>query len=196
MTTNGGITWKIPSGCKHFTGQNLNKYQVGIYNRAKEFVTNWGCAIDVGAHVGIFSARMVRDFDDVQSFEPVKDNFECLVANVPETAAHNVALLHSNVSYALENPSPKNSGAWEIKPGNDFLSSYLDMYKFENVGLIKLDVQGCEDEVIAGGIKTIVEWGPVLIVENPSEDLAKNLDEIKYEKVCTINKDSVYVRFG
>lgn len=196
MTTNGGATWKIPSGCKHFKGQNLNNYQVGVYNRAKEYVTNWGCAVDVGAHVGIFSSRMVRDFDEVHSFEPVKENYDCLIENVPETNAHNVALLHGHLGYSMENPAPHNSGAWEVKEGMDHMSTKLDMFGLENVGLIKVDVQGMEDEVIAGGVDTIRMWSPVLILEKPSDDLKENLGVMGYEKMCTISKDSIYARFG
>jgi len=43
-----------------------------------------GNALDIGAHVGIWSRQLVTKFHNVYAWEPIESNCECLRKNVPE----------------------------------------------------------------------------------------------------------------
>lgn len=60
----------------------------------------------------------------------------------------------------------------------------LDSFAIENVGLIKIDVEGFEEEVLKGGIETINRCRPVLYIEDDrpqkSASLRQFLKELGY----------------
>ena len=42
----------------------------------------------------------------------------------------------------------------------------IDSFDFRNIELIKIDVEGCEQDVIDGAMNTIQNWLPNIIIEN------------------------------
>jgi hypothetical protein len=51
----------------------------------------------------------------------------------------------------------------------------LDSYEFDNVGLIKIDVEGFEEKVLRGGVKTIARCKPILYIEDDRPELSGSL---------------------
>jgi hypothetical protein len=54
----------------------------------------------------------------------------------------------------------------------------LDDYDFSDVDLIKVDVEGHEESVLAGGMRTIEINRPVLIVEIEQRHIKKPIEEV------------------
>ena len=57
-------------------------YQYHKLKAALKYVRNWRTAIDVGAHCGLWSMQLVKQFDMVHAFEPVLEHQECFRKNV------------------------------------------------------------------------------------------------------------------
>jgi FkbM family methyltransferase len=180
----------FPESDKHFIGRDPAKYQRQIYDLALNYVTGRGTAVDIGAHVGIFTRRMEEDFQTVHSFEPEPDNFRCLSQNCKTATLHNVALFECYTVGKMINPRHDNSGAWEFMPVGNVQGVPLDSFELENVDLIKIDVQGSEEPVLIGAKETLARCRPVLIVENPHKE---QLKELGYKMVKCVNKDGVFV---
>jgi FkbM family methyltransferase len=139
-------------------------------------------AIDVGANEGAYSYYLSRYCAKVIAFEPNTDlhpNLRRLLG--PDFAIEAVALSRESSS-AVIRIDPSNTGVSTIEESNNLScvadmsaviersiqTRTLDSFGFSDVSLIKIDVEGHEEAVIAGAWETIRRNRPVLIVE--SED--------------------------
>jgi FkbM family methyltransferase len=144
-----------------------------------------GTAIDIGANFGLYSLQMSRLYQRVISFEPN-----------PEVAAPLIAARLANVTLIREGVSSRSDEAtlfipvangvklagWaSLNQGNcPQATSFsrlaiplrtLDAHGFNDVGLIKIDVEGHEIEVLRGAEQTIRRCRPHLIIEVQDEHL-------------------------
>lgn len=160
---------RLPDSDNHFAPYaKQGSYQQPIYLEALKHVRNFACAIDIGAHVGFWTREMAPYFGTVYAFEPVKENFDCLFSNVAEFAnvkPFNKAVGSANGECEMRNPSPGNSGAWEWEFGTGTHVLALDDLNLSSIGLIKIDVQGAEGEVLEGAKETLKRCKPVVVVE-------------------------------
>lgn len=177
----------LPDNCKH---PFSTSYQEKAWFKAQPYIRNYDCAIDVGAHVGIWTLRFAEVFEEVFAFEPQLENWECLNANIGWSSGVTLAqcaLGKETGAITLENPAPENSGAWETRPGTTVALETLDIWEIKP-DLIKIDVQGDEEKVLEGGYKTISEFKPVLIIEGPTEWPRK----LGYDIMEHVGKDRVW----
>lgn len=127
-----------------------------------------GLAIDIGAHIGLWTRALAIQFKFVVAFEPVIENFTCLALNatLPNTQLENVALGATSGMVAMELPKKSNSGCWYASRNlGDTPMRTLDSYKFNDVDLIKIDVEGLEGEVLSGAQNTIQRCIPTIVFE-------------------------------
>lgn len=144
-----------------------------------------GIAIDVGANYGFYALAMSRLYNEVVAFEPNQSVATPLIS----AGLKGVKIIHAGVS-------SKTGRATLFVPrlGDVVLSGWaslgrdncpeatgfdcleislctLDSFQFENVGFIKIDVEGHELSVIQGGAETIKRDKPHLLVEVRAEHL-------------------------
>lgn len=141
-----------------------------------------GTAIDIGAHVGLWSRVLQKYFPQVVAFEPVPAHIECFEKNLAEVLrtehdpfGHVILYeraLGNEHTTVLINPTVENTGnahvetvKFEDSPFLEVEQHRLDDYVFTNVSLIKIDVEGYEMEVIKGALATIKNHKPVIVVE-------------------------------
>lgn len=152
--------------------------------------------IDIGANLGahtLIFAEMVDEFGKVYAFEPQRIVYYQLCANIISNGfnniyAFNVALSDDNgvtnierVNYFDDNIM--NIGNTHIvdSDGDKIEKRTLDSYFFENVSIIKIDVQGYENFVLNGALETIKKNNPIFIIEIEDEQLEiynKNKNDI------------------
>lgn len=158
--------------------------------------------IDVGTFVGshtIAMSKAVGAFGKVIGFEPLLNNFcECAI-NLVENGCFNTILYH----YALSNKEYTGEiivigGGEAITHINDSeeidqnillnQNNYrenvqvkkLDGFNFKNVSLIKIDVEGHQNEFLEGAIRTINENMSVILFEANDPQLDDRNDTSKY----------------
>ena len=188
--------FQFPDSDTHWTS-NIAGYQDEVYMVAIAAMTApFSCAIDAGAHVGIFTRRMMRDFKHVIAFEPDLRNYACLAVNTmippwncsPIFGALGVTMGHGKTVVDHE----PNSGARSFMRGSGDTPIYtIDALQLRP-SLIKIDTQGSEEEILHGAAKTLSIWHPVLIVEYPTVGACRLLEKLSYRLVGRVNKDSVY----
>lgn len=185
-------------------------YQYPKLVRAMSAVRQWECAIDVGAHVGLWTMRLVKLFRRVECFEPIPAHRECWWKNLEEPSV-GVATMHVSalgnapgvVSMAV---TPGSSGdTYVVDDGTEGALTVerrtLDSYGFEGVGFIKIDCEGYERHVLEGGIETIKRERPAIIVEQkPGKASRYGLDDtsavpflrdLGMRKVAVMNGDFI-----
>jgi FkbM family methyltransferase len=208
MLVSGGFYF--PDNERHFTalGDDVANYQKPQREKAYEYVQNWRCAVDIGAHVGIFSCDFAQRFERVVAFEPMPSTRECLLRNVPGNVDVKPFACGSHPGKVRMERSTKNSGGSRIIAADAMVDSLievevvtLDSFGFEAVDLIKLDVEGFEPEAILGAEQTMRRCMPVVIVEEKLKP--GNFDHVKraselllsfgYSKGELVGADRIYV---
>jgi len=136
-------------------------------------------AIDAGANKGVWSEVLRRRCAVVHAFEPNPKIFRILARGAgPGVRTYKVAL--SDQAGTAELRVPRNRGGnysnqgaslSTVKVGDGDYGSVmiearrLDDYRFDNVGFIKVDVEGFELAVLAGAAETLARCRPNLVVE-------------------------------
>lgn len=176
-----GSFW-FPAEESHFTlCRNVDDYQRPQRDFALRLVTDRSLCIDVGAHVGIFSRHFANHFDRVLAFEPIENIRDLLRDNVPENVSiDSRAVSDFSGKVKLLQLSTTNSGCSYVvsddrvfRPrepiGGDTVVEAdvvrIDDLGIDRVGLIKVDVQGCDHLVLRGARETIYSCKPVVMVE-------------------------------
>ena len=138
-------------------------------------------AIDVGAHIGLWSRNLKKYFADVLAFEPIKENAECFqrnVAGIPNIWLAQFALGDVDAVVDMRRPEQSNSGMWHAMPQSprstkdDDRAQYdvemrrLDGCPLKFCDLLKIDVEGLEGRVLLGAAQTVQTHRPVIVFED------------------------------
>ncbi len=158
-------TW-LPNGDTFF--ETKGDYEASDYQLLKKYVNGGHTAIDIGAHVGYWTRRLVNDYVHVIAFEAEPEHVECLKLNVNNNAnvtIHPVALSDHDGTVCFSK-NTANSGMSHVDPnGTAIACNQLDTWGYNHVNLIKIDVEGHELQVLRGAEKTINHSKPVLFIE-------------------------------
>ena len=172
--------------------------------------------IDVGANFGFHTLEFADlvETGKVYSFEPQRLIYYQLCGNIilngyDNIEAYNVALSNEVSKLKMENLQYHSNNTINI--GNAHLNAYtdngfnwvdvkkLDDYEFENVAVLKIDVQGYEPNVLDGAKKTILKHRPIIFieVEKPQleiygwkeSDVFQRLSDLNYDYKKVINAE-------
>lgn len=215
---------KVPND--NFFTEMLKNNTIRLFGKesrdiALSYVTNFDTVIDIGAHIGISVLHWAEHFRDIRAYEPMPDHFNCLTENTDH-------LLHiKKFNYAISNQrktlkgayrTSKNTGSFQLIDDNyrqpskktprqlyEIESHRLDEFSFDSVGLIKIDVEGWELEVLRGAANTIIKHQPVLLIEFTGGNSKKSLhsydvneyfkiiESLNYVPVATSGDDTIYI---
>lgn len=176
--------WHFPDGETHLPSKMRKKnirvdgrltYQYPLYQQGLARCRFRRVAIDVGAHVGLFSYWMVRDFARVVAFEPVASHCECWRVNVParvQDELHVCALGAGTGSVRMQTALATSSGGTAVAGVGPIPLCTLDSFAVADVDLLKVDCEGYELEVLKGAVDTLTRCHPVCIVEQRPNQVA------------------------
>src|SRR5688572_11616390 len=162
----------LPDGEAHMPEYLTNSggvYQPRQLNRSLMFVTSWELAIDIGAHVGMWSKCLVQKFKRVIAFEPMWQMRACLERNVISDRLQVIPIALGNDHGAVSfNYDEAHSGATHVDTKKTGLIPLgkLDDFKLTGVGYIKIDTEGFELNVLEGARATLESNKPIIIVED------------------------------
>lgn len=167
-------------------------WQDGIIYRGMQYCRDFRGALDIGACYGATSKILSKNFKKVYSYEPYTPFYECTIRNLKNQT--NVSVFNFGLSSVTENKKinvnmvggrstySNHLGTsilpnGEIKPQIKRESAMtkvnrlddLDLSGIPNIDLIKIDVEGWETEVINGGISTLKNHLPTIIIESRAE---------------------------
>ncbi|MFQ5954705.1 MAG: FkbM family methyltransferase [Kiloniellales bacterium] len=178
-------------------------------------------AVDVGAHVGLWSMWLVKMFEHVHAFEPVPLHARLFERNVTDHnhTLYRIALGDREGRVSLSVP-PDQTGHAHVADGArphdqrggmlgpetweriaEVPMKTLDGLGLEQVDFIKVDVEGYELKVIEGARETLLRCRPVLVVEQKGNDRAVYgggqdealgwLNSIGARRLCVISGDYI-----
>jgi FkbM family methyltransferase len=143
--------------------------------------------VDVGANWGSYTVLLAPRFAKVDAFEPLARCAAAIRRYASSFGAkidvHEYALSHSNgmVSFLIpENDAVDHSGTSRVIESDEpsaisVEARTLDSFGFDDVDLIKIDVEAHERQVIAGAAETLRRCRPKLVVEIEQRQFAEPL---------------------
>ena len=186
----------------------IGTYELETVQVCKRLIHPGMTIIDIGAHVGYYTflfSKLAGTTGRVYAFEPHPRNFEILKRNVERHRLDNVTLIQKAVSdktcnaIFYETPLsmghsllPVKSYSNKISVETVSLSHFLQQEGVKEVGLIKMDVEGGEPEVLEGisgllkdadDLSIILEFKPSILLKRKYEptDLLKKLFPMDFE---------------
>jgi FkbM family methyltransferase len=195
-------TFVFPNDDQHFN-RKKDRYQYHTYLAALQFVKKFNTAIDVGGHIGFYSSAMLDTFKNVIAFEPSPTNFKCFEKNASKATVYQVGLGDVNKEVDLfiaEDNSGNNSIVENFGEGKVTIQvKTLDSFNFKNIDLIKIDVQGYEEQVLLGAKETISKNKPIVIAElithkdsPPNKAALDIMSGYGYKVLMIMGKDYVF----
>lgn len=182
----------FPDGEKHFpewmarNGEIVNgkgTYQIKKLREAMKHVKQFRRAIDVGAHVGLWSMHLQPRFEFLDAFEPVREFRECWILNMQGRTSScylsDVALGAAVGRIAMRVNWADTGGTFAVSaegvdPIHTVQMKPLDLYSFQELDFIKIDCEGYELEVLKGATETLKRCKPCVIVEQKPHKLLPN----------------------
>ncbi len=176
-------TWAMPDNDpvmkESYEATNINKTMALMTNQTK------AVALDLGAHIGVWSKKLSKFFGQVHSFEPVPRHLECFEHNlkgINNVKLHKVALgnhIHSEQPMKICLYNGGRSSMEQRRLNRKITDrermitvpiTRLDMYYetgvFTDVNFIKIDVEGYEIKLLQGAEKILTECNPTIYMED------------------------------
>lgn len=154
--------------------QGRGQYQSNKLRAAVDQVheSSRGLAVDIGAHVGLWTHVLASFFEHVVAFEPSPVLFACWDRNcglMENVMGHNLALSERDTDIRIEYVEG-NSGNSFVDPGTGkghLTRAYaLDNFPLgRKIDLMKIDTEGWELFVVKGALQTILRDKPIIVLE-------------------------------
>ncbi len=178
--------------------------EIALVNYAKSIARPNSNFIDGGAHMGVYSILLADQFKSVLAFEPQRRTYMQLCGNIFINEKENITPIraaltdkaNANDIRELSVVSDDGGGSTlektpeQVKHKEEVQTKALDNYDLENVGLIKLDVEGSEYAVLQGAAHTLKrnQYPPIIFEANghkwykhSKEQLFKYLTDMYYQ---------------
>lgn len=180
--------WMLYHTADQYIGGSLHKYgefsegEVGMF---RQLLRPGDVVVEAGANFGahtVAMAQMVGPEGAIYAFEPQRLIYQILTANVAINSLNNVTTLHAGLGAemgsirvpTLDPTRGQNFGGFSISghpAGEEVPVATVDSMGLDQCGMIKVDVEGMEYQVLEGARATIARLKPALYVEN---DRAEN----------------------
>ncbi len=164
--------------------------------------------VDIGANIGYYTLIASKYCKKIMAFEPDPITCDILSENIELNDIKNVEtfqlLVGTNSHRRLYVSNQSNLASCKVKTKKSIMvkSVSLDDFIKEKVDILRMDVEGDEDVVIAGAKVMIKKYHPIIFIEihpwitDPRETLELLLN-LGYRKVVAIKSDScLYSKIG
>lgn len=201
--------------------RNPNLHDVKQLDFCRSKIKKFRTCLDFGGHVGVTAKKFSTYFNNVVSFEPIPELFECLEYNTK--ASNNINVYNFAISdingFTEIFVNPENSGSnviesaetsklidtrWRNEKRQNFVQTKpiqvetrtIDSFGFTDIDFIKIDTEGFNIKPLMGMKNTLENNSPVIMMEKgKTENLGKKfLTKIGYKLIKTIGIDEIYVR--
>jgi len=175
-----------------YVGRSIEQY--GEFSEGetllfKQLIHPHQVVLDIGANIGahtLFFSQQVGEQGLVLAFEPQRIVYQTLCANIALNAITNVhcyqAALGEQIGQIkvpiLDYNQTGNYGGLSLDHQNNGETvpvMTVDNFNLPACHLMKIDVEGMEETVLKGAIKTIEKYRPILYVENDREQKSASL---------------------
>jgi FkbM family methyltransferase len=199
----------IPDGDlpKHHIAESVVQHDAILNQKVLAYAKAKRHMVDVGGNVGRWSVDFAKHFATVSAFEPAPYHIECFEKNCASYSnikLYPYGLSNTNKKGNLEVAVEQHLGSTRVIPSENgkIELKTLDEHNFEDVDVLKVDVEGLEIDVLQGAEKTIAKCKPIIVIERcvfNSERFGldkmashNELDRQGYKRLFKITRDCIY----
>ena len=190
-------------------GEYQQKQRDNFLNYIHGQTGHLGAAVDIGAHIGLWSRKLMLSYHMVYAFEPIAELAECYRKNSQQSnyELREIALGNKKEELAMLYEPERSQNTYIGGSGNMTVPvESLDDQYIPKIGLIKIDVEGWEMPVLQGGKRTIQKDHPWIIIEQKQgaqarvgrhkQDITRLLESWGYRREMKIANDVLYKYVG
>lgn len=199
-----GLKWSVASGSRFVLG----KHKVAKTEALQGCIQNGDTVLDIGAHTGyytVLSSLLAGPAGQVYAFEPRPLNFRLLTRHVERNKLDNVTLFESAVGQApgkARFDDRTGTGTGSLSDDGSLVVDVVvidDLYDTGQITppqVLKIDVEGGEEDVLAGARRTINTCKPWIVLSTHGAEIHRRcmryLQESGYvcRPICSINADT------
>lgn len=174
------------------------EYQDDVREEAYKYVTDFDLAVDVGSNVGLWAKPLTEHFKRIIAFEPLQQVYSCLEKNVKGLPVdiNRFALGSVNSKVEMVYDSENTGGSYVSEVGTGTIDiKRMDDLNLPRFGLLKIDCERHELEVIKGGVETILKYKPIIVCEqHPDTDYCAGtfLKSLGAKQITNVRKDYIF----
>lgn len=174
------------------------EYQDDVRDAAYKFVNDFDVCVDVGANVGLWAKPLTKKFKQVIAFEPLQQVYSCLEKNVENLPVqihrHALGSVNGKVEMQFDEDNTGSSFITNVGTGSITIKRMddLDLPKF---GLLKIDCERHELEVLKGAMDTILKYKPIIVCEQHPDvemDAGLYLKSFGAKELTNVRKDYIF----
>ena len=179
-----------------------------LYSYVKKYNIEYNIILDLGANIGIISLLLSCCFENsiIHAFEPIPETFKILNKNIKlnkrkNIITHNFGIGSKEGEFKMGIPKSrtdkKNIGLYSLKYNNE-QNSYKDtlvnvkikkLNNFDQAQIIKIDIEGGEEDFLSDNIDYIKNVSLILIEFNPSLSNIDNLYRLLNDNFVCLNPE-------
>ena len=190
---------------KYLRMKSKNQLDDEMFYVAKLVCGN-GRFLDIGSNIGIWAYFMRNKFPKIDAYEPISEITERFRSlNFDQINIHDVALSNKigklKFFIPLDANGTKQTGLSSLEHRHGKCEERivdvktLDTYAFDDVKLIKVDVEGHEQSVILGAIETLRKCSPILVVEIEQRHLECDISDV-FNSILELNYEGFFLVEG
>jgi len=187
--------WK--SGSPFTQNKCLNKFIKYCESQTKKMKT----VIDVGAWCGTWAKAIEPFAKKVIAFEPDKTHFECLQRNCTINCTPRMEAVGSEIKW-ISLTEDDFTQAKRVDQQGDIRMTTIDSMEYQDVDMIKIDVEGYEMEVLKGATKTLesVQYLMIEVKNNTKKygssnrEVEKHIESLGFKVLMEHWPDKVFYR--
>lgn len=174
------------------------QYQDDVRDEAYKYITDFDVAVDIGANVGLWAKPLTEKFKRVIAFEPLEQVYSCLelnCENLPvELHKHALGSVNDVVEMVFDAENTGGSFVSEVGTGTIQIKR-LDDLNLPKFGLLKIDCERHELEVLKGAMDTIIKYKPIIVCEqqaDTNECAGTYLKSFGAKEITNVRKDYIF----
>lgn len=182
--------------------------------RMNPFIPENAVILDVGANIGNHALywALRRNARTIHCFEPIDATYTTLTRNIAandlegRVFAHHLALGRETGHASIQAFTPRNTGATELRSDQNggipvrSLDDVVTELGLPQVQVLKIDVEGFEENVLLGARQLLAQHGPALFIEIFARNFAQIdtlLGTLGYRKKAKLDlNDYLYLPEG
>lgn len=176
------------------------EYQDDVRTAAYKYVEDFETVVDVGANVGFWSKPLSYKFNKILAFEPVEIVRNCLIENTKDINIEIFDFALGNVNSIIDiEYNPENTGASTVSKESLGKGSIeikkLDSLNLPKFGLLKVDCERYDLEVLKGAEETLLKYKPIVVVEQHPDTIysaGKFLKTLGAVEKTNVRKDYIF----
>lgn len=180
------LGWWVPDADDEYHHNDRNNHDNKIFDAIDKHTSGYDHVVDVGGNVGKWASHFAHKYKKVTVFEPADYHIECFklnCKNFTNIELHEYGLSNKHSKGKLDVYVEGHLGSTRILDDDQgsIEMKTMDSLEFDQIDVLKVDVEGRELHVLQGAEQTLKKLNPLIVIER----CVMNSSAFGYDKKAT-----------